>query len=99
ARDAENTRTGGRPLDRKAALVHQPVLTATEKNEIVEIGSAPKRPRDDVMPVAKAPVRAAGKATATVALAQGEVEGGWDRSRPPAHVKGTFAAFDEHPQR
>ncbi len=69
------------------------VVAATEQDQVVEVGTAAEHPRDDV--VGAASVRAAGKATASVAFSQGEVQGRRDRPRPAAEVEHPPAALDQ----
>jgi hypothetical protein len=81
--------------EREAALVDETVVAATEQDQVVEVGSSSLCPGDDVVGIDPTAVVAAGKATAPVALAQGEIKARRDRASLSAQIEHLFAALDQ----
>ena len=83
-RPSEDESACGLAFQGVAALVQQPVMPATELDEVPELGPASVRPMLDVVRVHEAVFRAAGEAAAAVAAPQGPREGRRNGSGPAA---------------
>ena len=94
-RGAEDELTLGEPEDAIPVLVHQPMVSATEQDQIVELCEAAIGPVLDMMRVDVA-VAAAGKAAAAITMLQGAPNGGWNGASAAAHVEDIACAIVRH---
>jgi hypothetical protein len=89
----------GERNQRVAGLVHEAVVTAAQKNEVVDVRLAASSPVLDLVPLQEAPVLAAREATTLVTCLQGTTDRGRDRASLSTDREGLAVAFPDLDER